>query len=719
MFNDKKLDTDTPLILVVDDEAMMRVLAGESLRQAGFDVIDAVSGEQAIQIIEEQEPDLILLDVIMPGMNGFEVCTWLRTKHNDQRTPVLIMTGLEDSDSIDKSYDVGATDFITKPINYAVLNHRIRYILRQKGITDELRISEERLQLTQEVAQLGHWESIPDDPYIYLSQAARKIFGDDFSEGKILRETFYERIHPEDIIKLETTLQRAVKTISAVQLDFRITGSDGIQRILFLDLEPVVKKGQLQKLSGVFQDITDRREAEQHIHQLSHFDDITGLPNRSYFLDGLSKKVRYAKQKRKSVAVFMLGIDNLKVINQSLGREASNQLLSELSKLFERFIRIRNTNKKMVASQGSLNPNSENDLLSSLGGDEFAFALWGVRQAEEAGWIATALMHLVKAPIELCGQEVVVTCSIGVSFFPLDGVDPDNLLKNSEAALHHAKSISKGGYQFFSESMTWQSTRRLTLESEMRVALEQKQFTLHYQPKVNIKDHSVSGVEALIRWIHPEQGFISPGEFIPVSEETGQILEIGKWVLETACKQAKRWVDQGTPLCVSVNVSMLQLRDYDFCQLVSRMLQVYELDPKLIQLELVESMLMDSMDDNSQKMRVLRDLGVTIAIDDFGTGYSSMAYLSELPLDVLKIDKTFIDSLVDKDNPAAIVEATIALAHALDLKVVAEGVEEKVQVDTLIKLGCDEIQGYYYSRPLAVSDFDPWLIEFNKPENQP
>ena len=412
----------------------------------------------------------------------------------------------------------------------------------------------------------------------------------------------------------------------------------------------------------------------------------------------------------------MLGIDNFKVVNQSLGHAAGNQLLVEISKRLERFIRTRNSNKSLTPSNAisiKINPNSENDLLASLGGDEFALALWGVRQTEEAGWIATAISHLIKAPIELNEQEVVVTCSIGINFFPLDGVEPDMLLKNAEAAMHHAKGAGKSCYQLFSESMTWQSTRRLKLESDMRQAEEEQQFSLHYQPKINIAEGKLSGVEALIRWVHPERGFVSPGEFIPVAEETGQILQIGKWVLETACKQAKIWADQGTPLCISVNVSMLQLRDYEFCELVSRMLKKYRLDPSLIQLELVESMLMDSMDDNSQKMRILRDLGVTIAIDDFGTGYSSMAYLSQLPLDVLKIDKSFIDSLLDDASPTAIVEATIALAHALELKVVAEGVEQEVQAKMLSDLGCDEIQGYYYSRPLSTEDFDLWMKDFS------
>lgn len=411
----------------------------------------------------------------------------------------------------------------------------------------------------------------------------------------------------------------------------------------------------------------------------------------------------------------MLGLDNFKVVHQSLGHAEGNQLLIELSKRLERFVRTRNSNKNLTSRaevRKNINPNCENDLLASLGGDEFALALWGVRQAEEAGWIASTISHLIKAPIDLNGQEIVVTCSIGITFFPLDGSEPDMLLKNAEVAMHYAKSAGKDCYQLFSESMSWQSTRRLKLEADMRQAVENQEFSLHYQPKVKIADGRVSGVEALIRWDHPEQGFVSPGEFIPVAEETGQILQIGKWVLETACKQAKAWADQGTPLCISVNVSMLQLRDYEFCELVSSMLQKYQLESSLIQLELVESMLMDSMDDNSQKMQILRDLGVTIAIDDFGTGYSSMAYLSQLPLDVLKIDKSFIDLLLDDENPVAIVEATIALAHALELKVVAEGVEQEVQVKMLSDLGCDEIQGYYYSRPLNVDDFDLWIADF-------
>ena len=708
-------DSSTPRVLVVDDEPMMRLLACESLKQAGFEPIEADSGEEAQRLILQCQPDLILLDVLMPGISGFELCEWLRVECDDQCTPVLIMTGLDDGASIDRAYEVGATDFITKPINYPILSHRVRYLLRQKDITDKLRISEERLVLTQETAQLGYWESDPNNSYLYLSGAAEKIFGEDFSDKKILRKDFYKRVIPEDLERIDRRVKEAIEAKSDVQVDFRVDRDDGTQRVLFLDLTPVFSGEEFLKWKGTFQDITDRREAERHIHQLANFDEITGLPNRSSFLEQLGKRIRFAAEKKKSIAVFTLGIDNFKFINQSLGFAAGNQLLIEVSKRLESFVRKRNNNRKQLSDAATdldLNPNRENDLLASLGGDKFSVALWGVRQTEEAGWITKAVSHLIKAPIEIAGQEIVVTCSTGITFFPLDGVDAEGLIANAEAAMHHAKNGGKNDYQFFSESMNWMSTRRLELESDMRRALEIGEFSLHYQPKVNIADNSISGVEALIRWIHPERGFISPGEFIPVAEETGQILPIGKWVLEEACRQAKIWSDAGSPLCISVNVSMLQLRDFEFCQLVSGMLSKHDLAPHLIQLELVESMLMDSMDDNSQKMRILRDLGVTIAIDDFGTGYSSMAYLAELPLDVLKIDKSFIDSLVDDGNPAAIVDATIALAHALGLKVVAEGVEEEIQAAKLSKLGCDEIQGYLYSKPLKAEEFEIWRDDF-------
>ena len=714
--NENQVKIERPKILVVDDEMMMRVLACESLKQAGFESIEAASGEEAQYMMGEIEPDLILLDIVMHGMSGFDFCDWLRIDQNDQRTPVLIMTGLDDRVSIDRAYEVGATDFITKPINYPMLSHRIRYLLRQKSVTDQLRISEERLVMTQEVAQLGSWESTPGDPFIYLSRAAQAIFSNDYVDNKITREKFYERVVSEDVDKITKAMKAAIDSASGVQVDFRVNRDDGQQRVLFLNLEPQMEDGVLIKMVGVFQDITDRREAEDHIHRLSHYDGVTGLENRSYFIDRLAQKIRYADERKKGIAVFMIGIDNFKVINQSMGFAAGNQLLAEISDRLQRFIRTRNSNKKLIKPRSpadNINPNRENDLLASLGGDEFALALWGVRQAEEAGWIATAILQLVKAPIELNGQDVVVSCSTGISFSPLDGTDPNTLLKNAEVTMNYAKSSGKGGHQLFSESMNWQSTRRLALESDMRRAVEQEQFQLHFQPKINIADKSISGVESLIRWIHPDKGFVSPGEFIPVAEETGQIIEIGKWVLEEACKQAKIWADQGQPLCVSINVSMLQLRDNEFCQLVSHMLARYELEPHLIQLELVESMLMDSMDDNSEKMRVLRELGVTIAIDDFGTGYSSMAYLSELPLDVLKIDKSFIDALAGEQDNWAIVEATVALAHALGLKVVAEGVEEQVQVQRLEQLDCDEIQGYYYSRPLNAEDFDAWRANFS------
>ncbi|MBV1915176.1 MAG: EAL domain-containing protein [Pseudomonadales bacterium] len=709
------MSMDLSKILVVDDEPMLRGLVCQLLSLAGYEVIEADSGEGAKRLIKEHQPDLVLLDVFMPGMSGLEVCGWLRTEQQDDETVVLMMTGLADSASIDMAFEVGATDFIEKPFNNYLLRHRVHYLLRQKTINSELRVSDERLVVTQKAASLGHFESIQGDPIIHLSSASpviQNIFGSDYHDGEILKEKFFEKIEPDDVEKLFSSLEVGVNSGTAVQTDFKIIGSDGETRVIFLDLETVIRDGEFVKFSGVFQDISDRRKAENYIHQLSNFDEITGLPNRASFKNRLEKKLIHASKRKKSIVVVVLGIDNFKMINQSLGYTAGDLVLAEIAARLERFISTGNAGKTISSlNNDSSDPTIENDLVASLDGDKFSFALWGIRQEKEASWNVNSLIHLIKLPIQLEEQEITITCSTGITFFPLDGLDVDSLLKNAETAMHHAKSVGTP-YQFFTESMAWQSTHRFTLQSDMAKALEGDQFILHYQPKVNIADASVSGVEALIRWQHPEKGFVSPGDFIPIAEETGQVIAIGAWVLDAACKQAKLWIDQGTPLSISVNVSVLQLRDPAFCKLVSDTLDRHQLDPGLIQLELVESMLMDSMDDNSEKMGILRDLGVTIAIDDFGTGYSSMAYLAALPLDVLKIDKSFIDTLSTEDDPAVIVEATIALAHALDLKVVAEGVEEAVQAKILANLGCDEIQGYLYSRPLGVDDFNTWLSDF-------
>ncbi|MBV1959542.1 MAG: EAL domain-containing protein [Pseudomonadales bacterium] len=718
-----KMSKEGSKILVVDDDPLLRGLVCVLLKRAGYEVIEADSGKEALPLIELHQPDLALLDVNMPEMSGLEVCAWLRTEKNDGETVVLMMTGMADNESIENAFDVGATDFIEKPFNNYLLRHRVHYLLRQKNINSKLRISDERLVLTQRTASLGHFESIQGDPIIYLSSAStviKQTFGSDYQDGEILKEKFFERVDSDDIVRLLECLDTGIKTGEAVRLDFKITGADGGTRVVFVDLDTVIEDGTFIKFSGVFQDITDRRKAENYIHQLSHFDETTGLPNRVSFKEKLAKKLAYAGNQRKSIVVFVLGIDNFRMINQSLGHAAGDLVLAEIAGRIERFIRAGNASKKSVNSGGFsdyVEPDIEHDLVGSLDGDQFSFALWGIRDEKEASWIVSSVMHLIKMPIKLKQQDITITCSAGITYFPLDGVDADTLLKNAETAMHHAKGAGRT-YRFFVDSMATQSSHRLALQSDMVKALANDQFTLHYQPKVDIANTRVSGVEALIRWQHPDKGLIAPGEFIPIAEENGQILQIGEWVLEAACKQAKVWVDQGTPLSVSVNVSVLQLRDPEFCPLVSHMLAKYELDPCLIQLELVESMLMDSMDDNSGQMRVLRDLGVTIAIDDFGTGYSSMAYLAALPLDVLKIDKSFIDALSKEDDPAVIVEATIALAHALDLKVVAEGVEEAVQAKILANLGCDEIQGYLFSRPLSVDDFDAWLAEFIDSSNQ-
>ncbi len=440
-------------------------------------------------------------------------------------------------------------------------------------------------------------------------------------------------------------------------------------------------------LSIVVRDITERKLAQERIHYLAHYDPLTNLPNRVLLRDRLRQDLAHAERNRWMVGVIFLDLDRFKLINDSLGHHAGDRLLQAVAARLNGCVR-------------------HGDTVSRQGGDEFVIVVSEVRDAEGLNAIADKLLAAVAEPCDVHNQEVNVTTSIGISLYPRDGDDVDSLLKNADMAMYQAKATGGNDCQFYSSDMNERTRERLSLENSLRHALERDEFYLVYQPQVDLNTGKLFGMEALLRWKHPQLGDVPPMKFIPLAEETGLILSIGEWVLRNACAQLQEWRRQGFEgLRMSVNLSARQLLQKNLATRVGDILNDTGLASSLLDLELTESMLMENMQENIGTLQALRQMGVAISIDDFGTGYSSLAYLQRLPIETLKIDRSFVRDIVARDSDAPIALAVIALAHSLGHKVIAEGVETEAQLDFMRDHGCEAMQGYFFSKPLSVESF--------------
>ena len=446
-------------------------------------------------------------------------------------------------------------------------------------------------------------------------------------------------------------------------------------------------QGLVTNYVGMFSDITHNKESEERIRYLTQHDALTGLANRTLLTDRLEQAIVYAQRAERLVAVVLLDIDRFKVINDSLGHQAGDQLLKQVAERLSGYIR-------------------PGDTAARLGGNEFMLVMSDVAVDNDAAALARGLLGVVAVPLTVDGQEVVVTASLGVALFPRDGESAAALLQNADAAMHRAKEVGRNVVQFYAPAMNARMLQRLELESGLRRAIERQEFQLYYQPKVELSQGQIVGAEALIRWMHPSMGMVSPGDFIPLAEETGLIIPIGEWVIEAACRQLEAWHSEGfSDIAVSVNLSGRQFQQENLVDLVTAALRQNELSAQYLELEITESAVMQDPRQTIATLRRLKALGVRISLDDFGTGYSSLNYLKRFPIDALKIDQSFVRDITSNPEDAAIACAVISLAHSLKHKVIAEGVESEAQLAFLRRNRCDQIQGYYFSRPVPAAEF--------------
>jgi diguanylate cyclase (GGDEF)-like protein len=687
------------LILVVDDDATQRLLTAQYLGQAGFDVTEACDGEAALQVYEQQRPDLVLLDVRMPKMDGFAVCARIREMVDGAEVPIVMVTGLEDIQYLEQSYRSGATDFITKPVAWETLSHRVRYLLRAGKAIQALRESESRLIQAQRVAHLGNWEWDLVRDRVHWSDQVFRLLPIDPGSLDDSFQSFLEFVHPDDRRRVNAAIDDALADRSPYRVEHRVVGADGSEVIVEQQAEVVFGDNDAPlRMVGTVQDISERKRAEQQIHQLAYYDALTGLPNRQQFHRQAERLLRRARLSGQKFALIFLDLDEFKYINDTLGHNAGDELLCKIAGYLQDSIRASDLVGKLDLED------MVDSALSRLGGDEFTILLPDLDVVEMAARVAERLLEKLRSPTRIQGKEFFVTGSMGIALYPADGDTIDVLLKNADIAMYHAKQGGRNNYRFFAPHMDERVQLRLSMESKLKRALERNELDLHYQAKIDIGSGRIVGVEALLRWHNEEMGDVPPARFIPLAEETGMIVPLGDWVLQQACRQGAAWCREGiAPINIAVNLSSHQLRRGGLVERVEQVLLATGLDPRRLELELTESVIMENAEETVRVLNQLKDMGILLSVDDFGTGYSSMSYLKRFPLDVIKIDKSFVNDITTDPNDAIIVKAIIALARGLEVTSIAEGVETEAQLAFLREHGCDQIQGFLVSRPVPAA----------------
>ncbi len=560
------------------------------------------------------------------------------------------------------------------------------YFIAIKQDITERKKAEEELQRLASIVEFSEDAIIGkniDGVITSWNRGAEKIYG--YTRDEVVGRDLSFLLPPERQAEIQAIMERVLSGQSIECLETQRLTRTGSAIDVSLSVSPIKDaSGHIAGASTIARDITQRKVAEKQVQFLAYYDALTGLPNRTLLQDRLAKALASARRQKNKVALLFLDLDRFKTINDSLGHSVGDLVLQQVAERLKKWGR-------------------EQDTVARVGGDEFLIVLTAVKEPADAAVAAERLMDTMTAEFIAQGRSLSISCSIGIGIFPEHGTDGETLIKNADAAMYCAKENGRNNFQFFTKEMNAQAVERLMMESGLRLALAKKELFLMYQPQIEIATGRITGLEALLRWQHPELGLVPPDKFIRIAENSGMIMPIGEWVLRTACSQARKWQDEGfLAVPVAVNVSAVQFRQAGFCELIGRVLYETGLAPQYLELELTESLLLSNADTMFSVLQDLRAMGLKLAIDDFGTGYSSLSYLRQFPVGKLKIDRSFIRDVVVNPDDAAIATAIIGMAKSLNLKVIAEGVEEEAQMSFLRARQCDEIQGYYFSKPLAV-----------------
>jgi diguanylate cyclase (GGDEF)-like protein/PAS domain S-box-containing protein len=690
-------------ILMLEDLASDAEFTERELRKANFafTALRVETKERFLSALEEFAPDLILADYSLPTFDGISALMLVQEKCPE--IPFIFVSGSIGEELATETLKRGATDYVLKH-RLARLAPAVRRALRDAAERAEhqralaaLRESEERFALAVRGANDGLWDWNLKTGRIYFSprwKAMLALAEDEIGDDP---EEWFSRIHPEDAPRVRSEIELHLPGLTPhFESEHRIRGRDGSYRwVLSRGLAVRDTAGKAYRVAGSQTDITERKEAEKQLLRNAFYDTLTGLPNRALFLDRIGRAIEFGKRYEDYLfAALFLDFDRFKIINDSLGHLAGDQLLIAIGQRLKSCLRF-------------------GDTVARLGGDEFAILLEDIQDVDGATRVADQIQEALQRPFKLGRQEVFITASIGITSSATSYEQPEELLRDAETAMYRAKALGKARYDVFDLNLHARAVALLELEADLRRAVAGQEFQVYYQPIIALPSGQIAGVEALLRWHHPRRGLVAPAEFIPLAEETGLIAPLGEWVLRTVCRQNQAWQAAGVHnLRTTVNFSARQFQYPGLLEMIEQALRQAQLPAQALELEITESTAMKDIDFSIAALTQLSRMGVRIAIDDFGTGYSSLAYLKRFPLNTLKIDQSFVRGLASDPDDAAIIAATIAMAHSLKLEVIAEGVETPEQLAFLRAQHCDEVQGHYFGSPVPAETLTARLLNW-------
>ena len=706
-FEEKPLGFDKPTsFLVVDDDLRARESLATLLQRQWSDITQAADGEEAISLIQKRQFNLIILDLNMPKKSGDQVLTFIKDKKIE--TTVIVLTGEASVNKVAEAIRLGAYDIFKKPYSFDELEHAIRNAL------DKLQIEEEKRQIQDRLAhseQLHRYmvDNSPDLIYIlnlagefsFVNNSVTKLLG--YKKSDLIGQHYSKFIADEDRLKAEYLFnerRRASRSNRSIELRLKCNCNNSaksfenttrpieLNSMGIYSVESKDKKvSTYQGTYGVARDISSRKKAEKLITYQAYHDLLTKLPNRAMLRDRLDMAMKQAERSGETLIIMFLDLDRFKLINDSFGHVVGDQLLVEVAGRLKAEIRT-------------------GDTLARLGGDEFMLLLPQPTSREQAEKVAQKLITGLQRPFFLKGKEVYVNVSIGISVYPTDSNDITTLIKNADMAMYEVKSTGKNGYTFYNDKLEHAAAEKISIESGLRKALINDELELYYQPQINIKTMQIVGVEALLRWNHPQLGLVSPNYFIDQAEESRIIEQLSERVLNRVSRDLFNNKDfLNSKIKVSINLSTTDIRQKEFPENFVFLTEKFGIEPKRLEIEITENTFMSDIQTCTHKLQVLANRGFSIAIDDFGTGYSSLNYLRELPVHTVKIDYSFISEIEHSKKGAALVSAIVGMAHGLGINIIAEGVENKTQSDYLEKLDCHIMQGFLFSKPVPVNEF--------------
>jgi diguanylate cyclase (GGDEF)-like protein len=677
----KKTDEKT-VLLVVDDDPMVQFLAEESLQSCGFEIHVAGNGEDALRQFQTCRAQLVLMDVMMPGMNGFDCCRKLRALPGGENVPVLLMTGMDDVNSIEQAYEVGATDFAIKPINWLILEHRIRYVLRACELVKDLQQSEARLEHAQRIAQLGSWEYTPQTNRLWGSREFYRILELEGDETTLCAfKKVLPRVVNPDRNKLFGEL-RKILSGEHCHFEFEFAMLRGDQQVRKLSILGRVRKDRnMLRISGTIHDITEQRLLEQTLREnearqtyLANHDPLTGLPNRLMFHSRLEHALGLAARQKRKAALMFLDLNNFKSINDSLGHEAGDKVLIEVAERLRKVLR-------------------QTDTVARLGGDEFVVLLEQNDTLKQASIVAEKIINHFQMPLQVQNQDIKLSTSLGIAIYPNDSADADGLMHCADVAMYRAKKTGLRRYFFYNEIAQQDEVKRIIEPAELVSALAEGQFELLFQPIIDMQNNGWVGAKARLHWNHPKHGALKKKDFYPQVERSLEMETVERWMLEQVMAKLPTLVGSDRLEYVAIDISMRRFYQQELLDRVITASKGGEVARYQLQFDVREEILMVDVERASQRVHSLWRNGIHVALADFGAGSSCLGKLKDLPLRALKIDQSYIQQLEQSPTSLKLCEAIIAAGHCLGFDVVAQGIETTAQCELLRDAGCQRAEG--------------------------